>query len=141
MPRCGVGGGLSAAAIRAGDRGEHDPGYPYVGKYVTNLTLRQVRTLDCGSQTKPQYPQQRAVPGARMPLLSEVFALVEGYDAQRPHQVGGGGREAGQAGLRPGSRSGITNEARVDTGASGVVTAGTTRKSARSSLGVTRVRT
>lgn len=62
-----------------------DPEYPYVGKYVHTLTLAQVRTLDCGSQTKPQYPQQRPVPGARMPLLSEVFALVERY---RAHQVG-----------------------------------------------------
>lgn len=61
------------------------PEYPYVGKYVTDLTLDQVRTLDCGSQTKPQYPQQRPVPGARMPLLSEVFALVERH---RAHQVG-----------------------------------------------------
>lgn len=60
-----------------------DPEHPYVGRYVTNLSLRQVRTLDCGSQTKPQYPQQRPVPGARMPLLSEVFALVEGYRAQQ----------------------------------------------------------
>ncbi|MFN2495121.1 MAG: glycerophosphodiester phosphodiesterase family protein [Pseudonocardiaceae bacterium] len=62
-----------------------DPEYPYVGKYVTHLTLSQVRTLDCGSQTKPQYPQQRPVPGARMPLLSEVFALVE---CHRADQVG-----------------------------------------------------
>jgi glycerophosphoryl diester phosphodiesterase len=62
-----------------------DPEYPYVGKYVHTLTMRQVRTLDCGSQTKPQYPQQRPVPGARMPLLSEVFTLVERY---RAHQVG-----------------------------------------------------
>jgi len=62
-----------------------DPEYPYVGKYVHTLTLAQVRTLDCGSQTKPQYPQQRAVPGARMALLSEVFDLVERY---RAHQVG-----------------------------------------------------
>jgi len=58
-----------------------DPEYPYVGKYVNTLTLAQVRTLDCGSQTLPDFPQQQASPGERMPLLSEVFDLVKAYDA------------------------------------------------------------
>ena len=54
-----------------------DPEFPYVGDYIVHLTLAQVRTLDCGSQTLPQHPKQRPVPGARMPLLSEVFDLVK----------------------------------------------------------------
>ncbi|MEV2241222.1 glycerophosphodiester phosphodiesterase family protein [Micromonospora sp. NPDC049891] len=58
-----------------------DPEFPYVGKYVNTLTLAQVRTLDCGSRTLPDRPGQLAVPGARMPLLSEVFALVKRYRA------------------------------------------------------------
>ncbi|MBL7262108.1 glycerophosphodiester phosphodiesterase family protein [Paractinoplanes lichenicola] len=58
-----------------------DPEFPYVGKYVNTLTLAQVRTLDCGSQTLADKPGQLAVPGARMPLLSEVFALVKRYRA------------------------------------------------------------
>lgn len=57
-----------------------DPEFPYVGKFVHTLTLAQVRTLDCGSQTLPDRPGQLAVPGARMPLLSEVFDLVKRYD-------------------------------------------------------------
>lgn len=60
-----------------------DPAYPYVGKYIAELTLDQIRTLDCGSQTKPEHPQQRPVPGARMALLSEVFDLVEHYHAEQ----------------------------------------------------------
>src|SRR5688572_3633883 len=28
-----------------------DPEFPYVGKYLNTLTLRQVRTMDCGSLT------------------------------------------------------------------------------------------
>ncbi|GGE30171.1 putative glycerophosphoryl diester phosphodiesterase precursor (GlpQ) [Marinithermofilum abyssi] len=60
-----------------------DPEYPYVGDYVKNLTLAQVRTLDCGSQTLPQFPEQRPSPGARMPLLSEVFDLVKRYNADK----------------------------------------------------------
>ncbi|MGW8888397.1 glycerophosphodiester phosphodiesterase [Streptomyces sp. NPDC055749] len=60
-----------------------DPQYPYVGKYIVGLTLAQVRTLDCGSQTLPQFPGQRPSPGAKMPLLSEVFGLVERYKAHK----------------------------------------------------------
>ncbi|MDQ3680913.1 MAG: glycerophosphodiester phosphodiesterase [Actinomycetota bacterium] len=60
-----------------------DPEFPYVGKYITNLTLEQVWTLDCGSQRLPAYPDQRLVPGARMPLLSEVFDLVDRYNANK----------------------------------------------------------
>ncbi|WP_422770223.1 glycerophosphodiester phosphodiesterase family protein [Plantactinospora sp. WMMC1484] len=58
-----------------------DPEFPYVGKYVNTLTLAQVRTLDCGSQTLADKPGQLAVPGSRMPLLREVFALVKRYGA------------------------------------------------------------
>ncbi|MCC3765028.1 glycerophosphodiester phosphodiesterase [Glycomyces sp. TRM65418] len=61
---------------------EGDPEYPYVGKYVTNLTLDQVRTLDCGTLTQPGHPGQEAHPGEPMPLLSEVFDLVRDYRAK-----------------------------------------------------------
>jgi glycerophosphoryl diester phosphodiesterase len=59
-----------------------DPKYPYVGKYVNTLTLKQIKSLDCGSKTLPGFPQQVADPGARMPLLSEVFDLVKRYRAR-----------------------------------------------------------
>ncbi|MEW2383915.1 glycerophosphodiester phosphodiesterase family protein [Micromonospora sp. NPDC047707] len=58
-----------------------DPEFPYVGKYVNTLTLAQVRTLDCGTRTLADRPGQLAVPGARMPLLREVFALVKRHRA------------------------------------------------------------
>ncbi|MGH3325850.1 MAG: glycerophosphodiester phosphodiesterase family protein, partial [Streptomyces sp.] len=60
-----------------------DPEYPYVGKYIVNLTLAQVRTLDCGTQTLPQFPGQRSSPGARIPLLTEVFDIVKRHDARK----------------------------------------------------------
>ncbi|MBM7691588.1 glycerophosphoryl diester phosphodiesterase [Peribacillus deserti] len=60
-----------------------DPEYPYVGKYIKDLTLAQVRTLDCGSQVLPQFPEQRLSPGAQMPLLSEVLDLVKRYHANK----------------------------------------------------------
>ncbi|PGM58941.1 glycerophosphodiester phosphodiesterase [Bacillus sp. AFS053548] len=60
-----------------------DSEYPYVGKYIKDLTLAQVRTLDCGSKGLPQFPGQQLSPGARMPLLSEVFDLVKKYKAKK----------------------------------------------------------
>lgn len=59
-----------------------DPEFPYVGDYVRNLTLAQVRTLAC-DKPLPQHPGQRVVPDARMPLLREVFALADCYGAER----------------------------------------------------------
>ncbi|NYV78897.1 glycerophosphodiester phosphodiesterase [Streptomyces sp. UH6] len=60
-----------------------DPEYPYVpGRtYVKDLTLAQIRTLDCGSLRQAAFPAQTLAPGARMPLLSEVYALVHRYRA------------------------------------------------------------
>ncbi|MFD2615060.1 glycerophosphodiester phosphodiesterase [Paenibacillus gansuensis] len=60
-----------------------DPEFPYVGKYIKDLTLVQIRTLDCGSTTKPEYPEQQPSPGAKMPLLSEVIDLVKQYKAKK----------------------------------------------------------
>jgi glycerophosphoryl diester phosphodiesterase len=53
-----------------------DPAFPYVGKLVTTLTADQLHTLDCGSLTHPSHPRQKAAPGARMPTLDAVFALL-----------------------------------------------------------------
>jgi len=62
----------------------NDPQYPYVGKYIKDLTFAQVRSLDCGSLTQPEFPGQQASPGAKMPTLAEVFAMT---DAHRASQV------------------------------------------------------
>ncbi|WP_378734232.1 glycerophosphodiester phosphodiesterase family protein [Nocardia brasiliensis] len=60
-----------------------DPKFPYVPgtRFIRDLTLAQVRTIDCGSLRSAAFPEQRTVPGARMPLLSEVFDLVHAYRA------------------------------------------------------------
>jgi glycerophosphoryl diester phosphodiesterase len=52
-----------------------DPDHPYVlgTRFIADLTLPQVRTLDCGSAA---VPGQQASPGAPMPLLTEVLDLV-----------------------------------------------------------------
>ncbi|MBS4099710.1 glycerophosphodiester phosphodiesterase family protein [Tsukamurella paurometabola] len=51
-----------------------DPQYPYVGKYVRDLTYAQIRTMNCGYEKVNA--TQRAVDGARMPQLHELFDLV-----------------------------------------------------------------
>jgi glycerophosphoryl diester phosphodiesterase len=72
---------VSAAKCRdTGPAFAGDPEYPYIGDYIRNLTLAQVRTLAC-DKPLPQFPQQRVVAGARMPLLTDVFALVKCYRA------------------------------------------------------------
>jgi len=35
-----------------------DPDFPYVGKHIANLTLTQIKTLDCGSKRQMGYRAQ-----------------------------------------------------------------------------------
>jgi len=58
-----------------------DPEFPYAGDLIRRLSLAQVEMLDCGWQRLPGYTRQRVVPGARMPLLAEVFSLAACYGA------------------------------------------------------------
>ncbi|KAG0703102.1 PLC-like phosphodiesterase [Suillus ampliporus] len=62
-----------------------DPAYPYVGKFITNLTLAQIKTLDCGSKRQTNYPHQLVYPGARISTLREVFDFVACADLS--HQI------------------------------------------------------
>lgn len=48
---------------------ENDPMFPYVGKYIANLTLAQVKSLDCGSLRLDGFPLQLTVPGPSNHLL------------------------------------------------------------------------
>lgn len=59
-----------------------DPEFPYVGKFITNLTLAQIDTVYCGYQALPNFPNQEVV-GGPMIELWEVFDLVEQYRARR----------------------------------------------------------
>jgi glycerophosphoryl diester phosphodiesterase len=52
-----------------------DPLFPYAGKNIKDLTLAQIKTLDCGF-TDPGFPKQVRQPGEKMPTLQEVFDLV-----------------------------------------------------------------
>lgn len=52
----------------------------YVGKLVHDLTLEQIKTLDCGKRLAA-FPDAEVVVGNRIATLPEVFALVDSYGA------------------------------------------------------------
>ena len=58
-----------------------DPLYPYVGRFIKDLTLAQIKTMDCGSLRLTDYPNQQTSPGAKMLTLREVLDLVKSYKA------------------------------------------------------------
>ncbi len=57
-----------------------DPAYPYVGKLVHELTLVQIRTLDCGKRLA-EFPNAEVVRGNKIATLPDVFALTDSYRA------------------------------------------------------------
>lgn len=61
-----------------------NPSSPALGKLIKDLTYAQIRTLDCGVRGVDDGFKQtlEAVPGTRMPKLSEVFALAARYGAK-----------------------------------------------------------
>lgn len=63
-----------------------DPQYPYVGKLVRELSLQQIRTLDCGRRLA-EFPHAEVVRGNRMATLPEVFALADSYRADVRYNI------------------------------------------------------
>lgn len=62
---------------------------PWLGQLWKDLTLAQIKQLDCGTRTPPDpaadpfVSTQESVPGTRMPTLAEVFALADRYGADK----------------------------------------------------------
>jgi len=63
-----------------------DPAYPYVGKLIRELTLAQIRTLDCG-KPNPEFPDAEVVRGNKIAILPEVFALTDSYRADVRYNI------------------------------------------------------
>ena len=63
-----------------------DPSYPYVGKLIHDLTLAQIRTLDCGKPYS-QFPHAEVVRGNKIAILPEVFALADSYRADVRYNI------------------------------------------------------
>jgi glycerophosphoryl diester phosphodiesterase len=81
-----------------------DPEFPYVGDRVAELSLAQIKTLNCGFTQLPGFPEQQVIPGNRIAELKDVYELARDYDAKKVRfnvetkvedgQAGGEGSEA-----------------------------------------------
>lgn len=49
---------------------------PREGAVIRELTFAEVQQWDCGALRNPQYPDQKPVPGTRMPSLDQVLGLA-----------------------------------------------------------------
>ena len=56
--------------------------YPYVGKYIANLTLQQIKTLDCGGLRLHDFPLQLVKKGTKISTLGEMFEFVKCADPE-----------------------------------------------------------
>jgi glycerophosphoryl diester phosphodiesterase len=63
-----------------------DPQYPYVGKLVQDLTVAQIRTLDCGKLLS-EFPHAEVVRGNKIATLPEVFTLTDSYRAHVRYDI------------------------------------------------------
>jgi glycerophosphoryl diester phosphodiesterase len=61
----------------------NDSEFPYVGDRVAELSLAQIRTLNCGYTQLAGYPEQQVIEGNRIAELKDVFQLVHDAGAQK----------------------------------------------------------
>lgn len=60
-----------------------DAAFPYVGDRVAELSLAQIKTLDCGFTQLKGYPEQNVIEGNRIAELKDVFQLVRDAGAKK----------------------------------------------------------
>lgn len=46
-------------------------------KPIYELTLKEIKKIDCGSIKNPRFPKQKPIPGTKIPTLDEVFSFVK----------------------------------------------------------------
>jgi glycerophosphoryl diester phosphodiesterase len=81
-----------------------DPEFPYVGDRVAELSLAQVKTLNCGFMQLPGYPDQDVIEGNRIAELKDVYQLARDTNAAKVRfnvetkvndsEIGGAGMES-----------------------------------------------
>ncbi|WP_283139696.1 glycerophosphodiester phosphodiesterase family protein [Rhizohabitans arisaemae] len=82
---------LTVSAVTSADTAPAVPGdpfFPFVGRPIAELTLAQLRTLECGvrlprGEDDVFAATQIPVPGTRMPTLGAALGLVAAYGADR----------------------------------------------------------
>lgn len=60
-----------------------DAAYPYVGDRVADLSLAQIKTLDCGFTQLKGFPEQEVIKGNRIAELKDVFRLAREANAKK----------------------------------------------------------
>ena len=75
-----------------------DAEFPYVGDRVADLSLAQIKTLNCGHTQLAGYPEQDVIEGNRIVELRDVFQLVRDFDAKKVRFNVETKVESGQAG-------------------------------------------
>jgi glycerophosphoryl diester phosphodiesterase len=60
-----------------------DAEFPYVSDRVAELSLAQVKTLNCGFTPLPGYPEQEVIEGNRIAELKDVYQLASHLDANK----------------------------------------------------------
>ncbi|MGO4121467.1 glycerophosphodiester phosphodiesterase family protein [Arthrobacter sp. YAF16] len=60
-----------------------DAAFPYVGDRVADLSLAQIKTLDCGFTQLKGFPEQDVIEGNRIAELKDVFQLVRDAEAKK----------------------------------------------------------
>lgn len=60
-----------------------DAAFPYVGDRVADLSLAQIKTLDCGFTQLKGFPEQDVIEGNRIAELKDLFQLVRDADAKK----------------------------------------------------------
>jgi glycerophosphoryl diester phosphodiesterase len=81
-----------------------DAEFPYVGDRVADLSLAQIKTLNCGFTQLAGYPEQDVIEGNRIAELKDVYQLVRDANAAKVRfnvetkvessEVGGAGMES-----------------------------------------------
>jgi glycerophosphoryl diester phosphodiesterase len=68
-------------------KGDRLPPFPL--RLIKDLTVAEIQTFDCGSLNPDpaRFPQQRAVPGSRIPTLQQVFDLAEAQNPQIRYNI------------------------------------------------------
>lgn len=61
-------------------------GQPILKTNLYNLTLADLKELDCGSLKNPNFPEQVPVPGTQLITIQEFFKLVEAVEKKRKGQ-------------------------------------------------------
>lgn len=73
-------------AAKCADTAPATPGdadFPYVGDRVAELSLAQLKTLNCGYTRLTGYPEQQVIEGNRIAELKDVFQLAHDADAKK----------------------------------------------------------